>query len=115
LKNWSKKPTLKCQFFVSFFQAYQIFQDYRPAGYSYLFFKTLEQGVPWFSENLELGDYKRAKRITQHFKSISTGAQYVTPDSKFIVKKSKCAGLAQEIGSSAPTSCSLPWLANGAT
>jgi hypothetical protein len=30
---------------------------------------------------------------------------------KFIVKKSKCAGLAQEIGFSAPNSCSLPWLA----
>jgi hypothetical protein len=35
----------------------------------------------------------------------------VTPDAKFIVKKSKCAGLVQEIGFSAPNSCSLPWLA----
>jgi hypothetical protein len=34
---------------------------------------------------------------------------------KFIVKKSKCAGLAQEIGFSAPDSCSLPWLVKGAT
>jgi hypothetical protein len=30
---------------------------------------------------------------------------------KFIVNKSKCAGLAQEIGFSAPNSGSLPWLA----
>jgi hypothetical protein len=29
---------------------------------------------------------------------------------KFIVKKSKYAGLAQEIGFSGPNSCSLPWL-----
>jgi hypothetical protein len=41
-------------------------------------------------------------------KSISTGTQYVTPDSIFFVKNSKCAGLAQEIGLSAPNSCSLP-------
>jgi len=34
---------------------------------------------------------------------------------KFIAKKSKCAGLAQEIGFSAPNSCSLPWLVKGAT
>ncbi len=34
---------------------------------------------------------------------------------KFIVEKSKCAGLAQEIGFSSPNSCSLPWLAKGAT
>jgi hypothetical protein len=34
---------------------------------------------------------------------------------KFIVKKSKCAGLAQEIGFSAPNSCSLPWLVKGTT
>ncbi len=34
---------------------------------------------------------------------------------KCIVKKSKCAGLAQEIGFSAPNTCSLPWLVNGAT
>jgi hypothetical protein len=31
------------------------------------------------------------------------------------VKKSKCAGLAQEIGFSAPNSCSLLWLVKGAT
>jgi len=31
------------------------------------------------------------------------------------VKKSKCAGLAQEIGFSAPNSCSLPQLVKGAT
>jgi hypothetical protein len=34
---------------------------------------------------------------------------------KFIAKESKCAGLAQEIGFSAPNSCSLPWLVKGAT
>jgi hypothetical protein len=34
---------------------------------------------------------------------------------KFIVEKSKCAGLAQEIGFSAPNSCSLPWLIKGTT
>jgi hypothetical protein len=34
---------------------------------------------------------------------------------KFIVKKSKCAGFAQEIGFSAPNSCSLPPLVKGAT
>jgi hypothetical protein len=45
--------------------------------------------------------------------SISTGAQYVTPDSKIIAKE--CAGLAQEIDFSAPNSCSLPWLVEGAT
>jgi len=33
----------------------------------------------------------------------------------FIVKYSKCAGLAQEIGFFAPNSCSLPWLVKGAT
>jgi hypothetical protein len=32
----------------------------------------------------------------------------------FIVKMSKCAGLAQEIGFSASNLCSLPWLVNGA-
>jgi hypothetical protein len=31
------------------------------------------------------------------------------------VKKSKCAGLAQEIGFSAPNSFSLPWLVKGTT
>jgi hypothetical protein len=34
---------------------------------------------------------------------------------KFSVKKSKCAGLAQEIGFSAPNLCSLMWLVKGAT
>jgi hypothetical protein len=34
---------------------------------------------------------------------------------KFIVKKSKCAGLAQEISFCGPNSCSLPWLVRGAT
>ncbi len=34
---------------------------------------------------------------------------------KFIEKKSKCAGLAQEIGFSAPNLCRLPWLVKGAT
>jgi hypothetical protein len=39
-------------------------------------------------------------------KSISTGAQYVTPDSKIYCEKG--SGLAQEIGFSAPNSSSLP-------
>jgi len=34
---------------------------------------------------------------------------------KFNAKKSKCAGLAQEIGFSAPNFCSLPWLVKGTT
>ncbi len=34
---------------------------------------------------------------------------------KFIGKKAKCAGLAQEIDFFAPNSCSLPWLVKGAT
>jgi hypothetical protein len=50
-----------------------------------------------------------------HVKSISTGAQYVTPDSKFIAKMSKCASLAQENDFSAPNSSSLPLLVKGAT
>jgi hypothetical protein len=37
----------------------------------------------------------------------------VTPEGKCIAKK--CAGLAQEIGFSAPNSCSSPWLVNGTT
>jgi hypothetical protein len=48
-------------------------------------------------------------------KSISTGAQYVTPNSKIYCEKVKTAGLAQEIGFSAPNLCSLPWLAKGIT
>jgi hypothetical protein len=39
-------------------------------------------------------------------KSISTGAQYVTPDSKIYCEKG--AGLAQKIGFPAPNSSSLP-------
>jgi hypothetical protein len=34
---------------------------------------------------------------------------------KFIAKKSKCAGLAQEIGFSAPNLWTLPWMLKGAT
>jgi hypothetical protein len=34
---------------------------------------------------------------------------------KFTGKKSKCAGLAQEIGFPAPNLCSLPWLVKRAT
>jgi hypothetical protein len=37
----------------------------------------------------------------------------VTPDSKIYLEK--CAGLAQEIGFSAPNSCGLPWLVKGTT
>jgi hypothetical protein len=47
--------------------------------------------------------------------SISTRAQYVTPDRKKILKKSKCAGLAHEVDFSALNSCSLLWLVKGAT
>ncbi len=38
-----------------------------------------------------------------------------SPTVKFIAKRSKCAGLAQEIGFPAPNSCSLLWLVKGAT
>jgi hypothetical protein len=47
--------------------------------------------------------------------SISTGARYVFPDSKFVVKKSKCAGLDQEISFCAPNRGNLAWLVKGAT
>jgi hypothetical protein len=51
---------------------------------------------------------------TEHAR-ISTGTQYVTADTvKLVVKKLKCAGLAQEIGFFAPNSCSMPWLVKGA-
>jgi hypothetical protein len=33
----------------------------------------------------------------------------------FIEKRSKCAGLAEEIGISVPNLCSLPWLVKGTT
>jgi hypothetical protein len=40
----------------------------------------------------------------------------VTPDSKIYCEKvKKYAGLAQEIGFSAPNLCSLPWLVKGTT
>jgi hypothetical protein len=82
------------------------------------------------------GDYQNwAYRLGQISKSISTGAQYVTPDSKIYcekvkmcrfssgyrffftkyVKKSESAASAQEIGFSSPNSCSLPWLVQGET
>jgi hypothetical protein len=48
-------------------------------------------------------------------KSISNGAQHVTPYGKIYFKKSKCVSLAQDIGFSAPNSDSLPWLVKGAT
>jgi hypothetical protein len=48
-------------------------------------------------------------------KSISTGAQCVTRDSKIYCEEVKCASLAQEIGFSPPNSCSLPWVVKGAT
>jgi hypothetical protein len=50
-----------------------------------------------------------------YWKSISTGTQYVTPESKICFKNSQNAGLAQEIGFSAPNLCSLPRLLKGAT
>jgi len=37
----------------------------------------------------------------------------VTPDSKFIANQSKCGGLAQETGFSAPNSSTLPWQVKG--
>jgi len=55
------------------------------------------------------------RRIEIGYQSISNADQYVTPDNRFIAKKSKCAYLAHEIGSSAPNSCSLPRLVKGAT
>jgi hypothetical protein len=41
-------------------------------------------------------------------KSISTGAEYVTPDSIIYCERVKCAGIAQQIGFSALNSCSFP-------
>jgi len=43
---------------------------------------------------------------------ISNDAQNVSPDNKIYCKKVK---MCQEIGFSAPNSCSLPWLVNGPT
>jgi hypothetical protein len=57
---------------------------------------------------------KQYKLPETNTKSICNGAQYVTPDSKIYCEKSKCAGLAQEIGFSTPNLCSLPWLVKGA-
>jgi hypothetical protein len=55
---------------------------------------------------------RRAKpKVT---KSISTGAQYVTPNRTVYCKKVKMSQIAQEIGFSAPNSCSSPWLVKGA-
>jgi hypothetical protein len=48
-------------------------------------------------------------------KSISTGAQYVIPDSTCYCEKSKCAGWAQDIGFFASNSSSLPWLVKDST
>jgi hypothetical protein len=39
----------------------------------------------------------------------------VTQDSKIYCEKSKCASLPEEIGFSAPKSCSFPWLVKGVT
>jgi hypothetical protein len=55
------------------------------------------------------------RRIEIGYQSISNDAQYVTPDSRFIAKRSKCACLAHEIGFSAPNSCSLSRLVKSAT
>jgi hypothetical protein len=41
---------------------------------------------------------------------ISTGARYVTPDSKIYYEKIKMCRQAEEIDFFAPDSCSLPWL-----
>jgi hypothetical protein len=68
-----------------------------------------------FTEHRELHVTYHAWGLGHMSKSISNGAQYVTPDSKIYNKMSKCAGLAQEIGFSAPNPCSLPWLGKGAT
>jgi hypothetical protein len=94
-----------------------------PRFFSYSLMKTtclirfLKSLAPWFfdSEILTKPGSAVLSKLKQLPKSISTGAQYVTQTVKFIVKKSKCAGLAQEIRFSAPNSCSLPWLVNGAT
>jgi hypothetical protein len=50
------------------------------------------------------------------YKTISTGAQYVTPDNKIYCEKVKmCRFIVQEIDFSAPNSCRLRWLVKGAT
>jgi len=60
----------------------------------------------------KLNRMKKSVALLMRCKSISTGAEYLTPDSeidtvKLIVRKRKFAGLAQEIGFSAPKSCRL--------
>ncbi len=65
----------------------------------------------------QLGGNSRTGHIDRHGcldKSISTGVLSMWLQTvKFILKKSKCAGLAQEIGFSAPNLWSLPWLVKG--
>ncbi len=68
-----------------------------------------------FAEHRELHLAYHAWGLSHISKSISTSAQYMTPDSKIYNKMSKCASLAQKIGFSAPNLCSLPWLVKGAT
>ncbi len=50
-----------------------------------------------------------------HSKSISNGVQYVTPDSKIYCKKVKMCWFSSGHWFSAPNSCILPWLVDGAT
>ncbi len=54
----------------------------------------------------EKNNAKQGQWVIMLGKSISTGAQYVTPDSKIYCEKG--AGLAQKIGFPAPNSSSLP-------
>jgi hypothetical protein len=97
-------------------------QKEQPKPYSKVSFKTcskpvLEDSIILF-QTFKLRSYISSffqRRGRANNTSISNGAHYVTPDSKIYCEKvKKCAGLTQEIGLSAPNSCSLPWLVKGA-
>jgi len=75
--------------------------------YIYIYLWALTCGVvPWPFWVRPLNDHIRAS---------PTVLSMWLPTVKFIAKKSKCAGLAQEMGLSAPNICSLPWLVKGGT
>ncbi len=74
--------------------------------YAFFFGLAYQQGkdvVPGFS--IEYSSLRASPTV------LSMGLHTV----KFIAKKSKCAGLAQAIGFSAPDWCSWPWLVKRAT
>jgi hypothetical protein len=87
----------------------RLYKGYMIVYFGYLFRQTLSVGKICCTDKYECWSHNTP------VKSISTGAQYVTPDSKFKAKKSKCASLDQENDFSAPNSSSLPWLVNGPT